>query len=268
MKKQLRLLLVSLLLTLARFSPAFAAGTYADIQELFVEWEMNGYPDDVESVYSVDGGGRLCVLLVNDTPEREAEIRAMLSDDSNVSFGSGSYSNNEMKAVQNELVEEYMGGDSPVVGCGIGWTSRNGEVTGFGESGKESRVVVEVLEAQAEEYATLFEERYGGIVVVEPCGERATPAADDAASPKQELNTADHPGQRTIWYFLIAGIMFVLTAAFFGARRPARAAQAVSGQTAARRQEVPGRRQVISAVKESGITPDDDVWRKIKDTVG
>ena len=64
------LLLCALLLAF----PASAAAQYANAAELYADWEQNGYPDDVCSVYSTDGEGSMCILLLEDTPEREAEL--------------------------------------------------------------------------------------------------------------------------------------------------------------------------------------------------
>ena len=70
---------------------------------------------------------------------------------------------------QEEIVAEHM--RTPVewrvVGIGVGWATIDGQVTGFGESGKESRVVVSVLTEHADEYRDRFRKKYGDMVYVE-----------------------------------------------------------------------------------------------------
>ena len=70
MKRKLILGVLLVCLTVLLAIPAAAAAPYANAQALFEAWEREGYPDDVAGVYSVDGGTYLCILLLDDTPER------------------------------------------------------------------------------------------------------------------------------------------------------------------------------------------------------
>lgn len=145
------------------------AAPYADISALFQHWEQFGYPDYVAGVYSTDGSAyNLTVQLIGDEDgSREAEIRAMLNDDSEVTFEAGTYSHQRLLQIHQEITDGYMLEGSGVYACGIGW----GMDGGFGESGKESRVVVTVDEARLEEYAAAFSGIYGDAVVVEAGGQ-------------------------------------------------------------------------------------------------
>lgn len=147
---------------------AAMAAPYADISVLFEVWEEFGYPDDVGGVYSTDGSvDRLTVLLVGDEDgSREAEIRAMLNDDSEATFEASTYSYNRLLEIHQEVTGDYLFEDLEFHSCGIGW----GQDGGFGESGHELRVVLTVDEARLEEYREMFSKVYGDAVVVEAGG--------------------------------------------------------------------------------------------------
>lgn len=246
MKRKLILGVLLVCLTVLLAIPAAAAAPYANAQALFEAWEREGYPDDVAGVYSVDGGTYLCILLLDDTPEREAEILALLEDDT-VAFGQGTYSENEMRAVQAEIVERYMGGDSPVVSCGVGWTSEGG----FGENGKESRVVVDVLADEAEAYAARLWEEYGGIVVVQSSSGIIldTTAVEEQAGPP--------------WALLAVSLAALLAAAaFLTWFRPVCVVRTSTGQAALRRPLT--RAQVLAAVRSGSAAPRDSLWPQIR----
>ncbi len=153
------------------------AAPYADISALFQHWEQFGYPEDVAGVYSTDGSAEhLTVQLIGDEDgSREAEIRAMLDDDSKVSFEAGSYSHQHLLQVHQEITDGYMLEGSGIYACGIGW----GIDGGFGESGKESRVVVTVDEARLEEYTAALSDLYGDAVVLEAGGQPVLTMEED-----------------------------------------------------------------------------------------
>ena len=147
------------------------AAPYADISALFQYWEEFGYPEYVAGVYSTDGSAEnLTVMLVGDNDgSREAEIRAMLNDDSGATFEAGSYSQERLQSINEEITEFYMYEGSGIHSCGIGW----GMDGGFGASGSEFRVIVTVEEERVEEYLSIFSRIYGDAVVVE-AGEEPT----------------------------------------------------------------------------------------------
>ncbi|MBE6932990.1 MAG: LPXTG cell wall anchor domain-containing protein [Ruminococcaceae bacterium] len=141
------------------------AAPYADISALFQYWEEFGYPADVAGVYSTDGSAEnLTVMLIGDNDgSREAEIRAMLNDDSGLTVEAGSYSQERLQSINQEISEFYMFEGSGIYGCGIGW----GQDGGFGASGSEFRVVVTAEEDRVEEYRSMFSRIYDDAVVVE-----------------------------------------------------------------------------------------------------
>ena len=249
------LLLCALLLAF----PASAAAQYANAAEMYADWDQNGYPDDVCSVYSTDGEGSMCILLLEDTPEREAELLALLEDPSRVSFGTGVYSHNEMAAACDEIVREYLGG--AVVSCGIGWSSAGGGAKGFGESGFESRVMVSVTAEKASEYEALFAGKYGDMVVVEAV--EGAPVA--AVGVGEEYDSVTDRARSSSWLIPAAAfVLLALTGVFLAGRAKAsRAAQTTTGHIVAGHTP-PSRAQVIRAIRESSRTPDSRVLENIR----
>ncbi len=80
------------------------------------------------------------------------------------------YSDDELNKIADELIAKYMSDatEAPVVmQIAVGGTVIDGEVTGFGESGLEKRVVVSVRYQYYEEYRKMLEDKYGDAVYVE-----------------------------------------------------------------------------------------------------
>lgn len=69
--------------------------------------------------------------------------------------------------IHAEICEEMKAPRSLIFGVGIGWATIDGKVTGFGPSGKESRVVVEVDSTVYDSYAEKWSRLYGDMVYVE-----------------------------------------------------------------------------------------------------
>lgn len=232
-------------------APRLSDGKYSNIGELFQYWEANGYPDYVGSVYSTSGGPALTVLLVNDDGTGAEQIRALLADDSGVSFGTAEFSYNTLKAVNDEIVANYLGSDEKVYSVAVGWTSADGVVTGFGESGKESRVVVSVDESVLAEYADKFYELYGDMVVVE-AGE-APVLLDD--------NLPDS----NVWLLPLIIFMVMIVGAsllMFNRARLIPVMQTTKGTVAAQPAPV-SRKETIAAIRNSEISPSDKVFNSI-----
>lgn len=180
--KKLTCVLLTLCLVFG-LSMSAMAETYANITELMSYWEQEGYPDDVAGLYSTDGSAEnLTILLVGDADHsRENEIRAMLEDDSTVSFGIGLYTQSQLQTIKAEIVEGFLSDEaSGVYGCGVGW----GNEGGFGTSGMELRVVVDVDEARVDEYTELFYQQYADAVVVEAS---EPPVAEEEGTLATEL---------------------------------------------------------------------------------
>lgn len=246
MKRFFACLLSALLLTAALASAALAA-EFPTFMDLYNDWGVNGFPDYVSEVYSTNGGWEMTVLLVEGYDDKADEILASLENADGLTIETGGkYSHNALLAVQAEIVEEYMvDGNGDIVGCGTGWHTVNGEVTGFGESGKESRVVVDVKSSKAQEYADLFGEKYGDMVVVESS---SGAAVTDTATE----DSAGTPGTSGLWIGVTALAVCLLGSGVLFARR--RALATATGQVVTAGGQ-PSRKAVAQAVAQARYTP-------------
>ncbi len=149
--------------------PAISLAQTITAQELAGEWERKGYPSDVGSVYFDAETKKMVITLTDNTEARQQELLARVWNPDQVDFGDATYSFNELRVVQEEIVNEMaaQGVKGVIRGVSIGWASLNGTPIGFGESGKESRVVVAVDEKAHKEYVAKYKEAYGDKVYVE-----------------------------------------------------------------------------------------------------
>lgn len=152
-------LAVALLLAVSAFAQ------YQTVYELYEDWTTNGFPDYVAGVHAEGSEGNLVIQIVAGQEDKAAALQEQCGETLQFIYGAA-YSYNELLRIQDEIVSLYMGGDGPVVGCGTGWQSVDDVVKGFGESGKEFRVVVDVLEAEAQGYAKRLAKDYGDAVCV------------------------------------------------------------------------------------------------------
>ncbi len=194
-----KLICILLILCLAfALSANVLAAEFANMYELLMYWEENGYPDDVGSIYSSDGSAyNFTVQLVgDDISARSDELRAMLDDPSTVTFEKGTFTDKQLHEISNEIAESYMTEDSGIQSVAVGWGS-NGK--GFGVSGKEMRVVVVADEDRAVDLYQELGSKYGEAVIVEAAkGEleytEQTPAEpEEAAEPAADAEPAAEP---------------------------------------------------------------------------
>ena len=182
MKKLISILLI-ICLAFA-FSAGVLAAEFANAYTLLQDWETNGYPDDVGSIYSTDGTPyNLTVQLVSSNFEARAEeIRAMLDDPSTISFEKGTYTDKQLHEISSEIADAYIKDGTGVQSVGVGWGSSGG----FGASGKEMRVVVVADEDRA---VDLYQERgskYGDAVIVEAAKGELQPTEESSESMESD----------------------------------------------------------------------------------
>lgn len=204
------ILLLVLMLAVSLCAPALAA-QYQDANWLFADWELNGYPGDVGGVYSYDGDAtHLCILLVDRTPEREEEIRALLEDAETLKFGDATRSYAEVLAVRDMVEAEYLD-DEGVAGIGV---TVNDARTDF-------VVSVDATADRYEDIKAAISGKYGDTVEV-VCSEAATPETD--ANEDAGQAEADSKARRDyIIYMVIYLVLFVLFCVFLFIRRKRRA---------------------------------------------
>lgn len=149
---------------------AAAAETYPSMAELYQHWCATQMPDWVCSVVSADGSSGRLAVVVNSNAAAE-NLTVMVEDASSVEIivADGSYGYNELLQVQETIAGEYMGtnGKGGVVSIATGLALVDGKVVGFGESGKELRVIVGVQPQYADEFRNRFQKQYGDMVYVE-----------------------------------------------------------------------------------------------------
>jgi len=204
--KKAGLLAFILILMLPNTFTALASGEFQNVQALFQHWEEKGYPDYVSSVYSTDGSEKLTILLLE--REKEDVVRNMLIDESGVSFGTGSISQETLLKVHEEILNEYILKDPMVYAAGIGWTSIDGELTGFGESKRESRVIVYVDKTHMDEYKNEFRERYGDEVYVD----EGSPAEAVEEGEKEDVTNVESLKKLNL-LFVILPVALIMTLA-------------------------------------------------------
>ena len=231
-----------------------------------------GYPDDVGGVYYDKNTGMLCMLVVNPSPERIEELRAQFDNEeflrqsgagSGLAFTPCKYSYVELARVQYEIYT-LMGDGSKIFGTGIGWHDASSDTPGFGESGKEFRVTVSVDESVLSKYHTDFTNMYGDKVFVTANGEGV---ADDAGMNALVFEGGNKNGFNT-WIWAVGGIFILGMAVILYANRtrliPAfqtNNGNVVTGNTPA------STKQTVAAIKNSALTPSDDVFKNIMEKV-
>ncbi len=250
---------VSALLTLLlmfTFAATASAAVAPDVWGLYEYWETHGYPDDVGGVYCDNITGGLVITLVGADQSRREEILAMVENPAGLGFGESKYDYNAMLAVQQEIVNEMSGGGR-IYGVGVGWGGGEGEATGFGESGKEFRVVVTVDESAFAEYTRTYAARYGDMVAV-AAGDPVVLDGYDCSE------TVPGPGGARLLHMMAvaAAVLVVLAALFLNRRRLVPVLQVTGGATAAIARPL-SRQEVIRAVRESALSPSPAVQAKL-----
>lgn len=224
-------------------------------QDMYNDWEMNGYPDYVGHVIYDDTVDKYEIGLVNATEADKNEILSKIGNNDGVVLGTARYSYNELLKFQNQIIDDTNGVEG-IYGLAVGWTSVDGEVIGFGESGKEFRIILTVDENLYGEYVKKLQEDYGDMVHVET-GEMAVELGDD--SGLTQSNTALYLTIFAVFSLAILGVFFINRGAVL-------VKQSASGDNITESRPL-GREEVISAVKESGIKPKDSVYRSILDKI-
>lgn len=217
-------LILAVLLTI----PAQAA-EYDSVTALWDDWSINGAPDWFCCASSTDGTSEHMTFVVK-SAEAEEELLAMLPADAalDVVVSETAYTQAELLKIQEEIINTYMSGEQPpVAGVGIGWTVVDGNVTGFGESGREDRVVVNVLADQMDTVGAEIQETYGDAVYLEASEGYAM--AEEAVA---DIAVEETAGQNQTTAILGACIAAALLAVITALVRRSRNKQAAADKTA------------------------------------
>jgi len=198
-----KLLCFGLLLCLL-CSTALAGAVYENVAAWY-EAEGGALPEWICSVSSTDGTMEALTVIVK-SEDDGARLRGMLEDDSGLTVivEANAYSERELLEIQREIERDYL--SDGVYSVGTGWTSVDGVVTGFGPSGKESRVVVGVDESRLEEFRALFADLYGDAVYVENSGRVVTESTSEEIGQPAPAVSLTVP----LWIPVAAGAVLAL----------------------------------------------------------
>jgi hypothetical protein len=222
------------------------------------------------------------------TPSSVSNPRAYLCR-----IDSSKYSWNELLRVQAEItalmVQDFNAGennpDSGIHFSGTGWTNTDGVVHGFGENRREMRVTVGVDESMYDYYSELFAELYGDMVVVMVSGPimPGFSGTDDLLMEDgsdawgndflDTLVTVDsmpdvivlidyNNTSLALFVILGFGLLGIITTLIRIRARRINAMQTTSGDIITEGKPV-SKKQIITAVKDSGYTPRDNLLNAI-----
>ena len=264
----------------------------------FARWEKEGYPDDIGGFYFDNDANSYGVLVVAPSPRRTSELRDLFGGDIVITQCVFPY--NELVRVQHEITEMMMSNPNcGISSSGLGWTITDGAVHGFGESGKEFRVTVSVDESVFDHYYAGLTNRYGERVYIQA---GKVELWDDALDGGTDTSTGTQSGGSTntggaaatinapitpieitgvfigysgsstrngysgdgIWLWLVIGAALLGTLLLFAWIRlhPTPARQTLNGGVAVKG-AVLSEQQVITAVKDSGNEPTDELLKSI-----
>ena len=219
-----------------------ADGKYATMGDLYQAWGgYEGYPDYICGVWSTDGGmDNLTVAVTKDEAgERgKAEILSQLENPGTVTFTFQTYRYSELQQVMDEITAQ-MGGDSPIVACGVYEMDNNVHVT------------VNESHEKAQEIALELSQRYTDRVVVELGDLMYTTALEELGKPEPPVDLLP--------FALL--VIVVLTGLLLVKKLPARVTN--TGKVVAGGR--PSRAQVEAAIAEQTETPPDRVEDRIRE---
>lgn len=228
---------------------------FLQMEELINEWETNGYPDNIGHVSYNDATGKFSIGIVEGNGVDNNEIKSLLTNSEMVVFETAKYAYNEMLVVQGEITRE-LDEKEGIYGVGIGFTTIDGTVTGFGNNSNEFRVVVTVDESRIKEYKEKYQSQYGDMVYIE---------GGDAGVDDLGVPTEDGQLENSMWLYM--SMFTILCAAILGVfvlkrRQLIMVKQSADGNNVTESPPL-SKKEVISAIQNSGMEPSDNVYKSI-----
>ena len=217
-------------------------GKYATMGDLYQAWGgYVGYPDYICGVWSTDGGMTSMTVAVTDDEAGEngkQEILSLLASPETVTFTTRKYSYRALQQVMDEITAQ-MGGDSPIVACGVYEMDNNVHVT-VHEGHEEAREIALELSQQ---YTDRVEVELGDLVF---------------STMREEL-AKENPAVNLLPFALL--VVAALTGLLLVKKRPARITNTGKVITDGK----PTRTQVETALSEHTETPPDRVENRIRE---
>lgn len=231
-------------------------------QELFTDWEMNGYPDNIGHVAYNSDAGKYVIGIVDINEASVNEIKAKLPNTNNIVFEDASYSYNDLLKIQNKIANDSQE-VKEVYSMGLGWATIDGQVRGFGESGHEFRVVVSLDETIYDEYTGKYKSEYGDMVYTE-VGIGPAVLDDLGLAEDRQIATSDN---MPLYLTLLAILTFLIFGGILINRYGhTRVKESADGHDITESKPL-GRNQVISAVKKSGLKPSNNIYKSIQEKI-
>lgn len=266
-------------------------------------WQVSEvYPDNIGYIMIDEDQMTYIIGLVDNSEEKQEEIRALVPHSENIRFEQATYSHNELVAVQEEITQEWLANDWPIHGIGVGVSVDEENINGFGPTGNETRVVVYVDSESVERFEALFNEQYGDLVYVEhskgfTVGELEMHFEEDTILELEESEIYTNPKSKVIsgeyessnesamdgeyslvndeaalnkpdWFFqtllITAGMAMVFLLYYLFQKGRVQLRQLVGGSTI-QENTVFSRKEVKSLVKESTYEPDSETYYNILD---
>lgn len=228
-------------------------GKYATMGDLYQAWGgYAGYPDYVCGVWSTDGGMTRMTVAVTDDEAGEKgrqEILAMLANPETVVFTTQKYSYRELQKVMDEITVQ-MGGDSPIVACGVYEMENKVHVT-VNREHEAAGGALSALTAQ-----------YGDLILVEE-GEMiydTLALVTDTPPEQMAVDLTAKPSIGNYFPLILLLTVLVLAALTVAFKLPARVTNTGKVITEGK----PTRAQVEAALAEHSETPPDRVEERLK----
>lgn len=226
-------------------------GKYATMGDLYQAWGgYVGYPDYICGVWSTDGGMTSMTVAVTDDEageEGRQEILSMLVNPNTVTFTTQKYSYRELQQVMEEITAR-MGGDSPIIACGVY------------EMENAVHVTVNKDHQDAEDTMARLTAQYGDLVVVE-AGEMIFSVLHcDTPFEQAAVDLTAKPTIGNYLPLILLLTVLALAALTVAFKRPARVTNTGKVVTDGK----PSRRQVAAALSEHTETPPDRVEQELK----
>ena len=251
----MRKLWIALLLALLLALPAAAADEdiYETAGDLYEAW-CEDCPDFICGVWSTDGSPERLTFGVQEGPEGEAaqaEILALVRDDSTVSFAVQTYSRNELLALQTEL-EPWFHQDCGMISTALDDMSNCIRI-GIDESRREDADTLAFMSELRERYGDRIAFEYTGPIVLST---QEIPVKT-LETPGNNFQTVTYDAPETgapwAWLSLLLLPLLGLGAAFLLRRRKSLVLQTAEGNTVS---DAPlSTARLARMVKEAAPTP-------------
>ncbi len=248
---------------------------YKTIYDLYQAWHTDTtegcpYPDYICGVWT--DTGNIDVLTVATTKDEaglagQKEILSLIENDESVKFTFASYPAHELWAVQETIIAE-MGGDSPIISCGID-EMNNCVSVGVLHSASDAdttakRLLEENLDKVVVEFTNGFVLDCNTAGIIDPAIGNDTGILTTGAETGSEYNAIvimSKPNYTFIWITAAALCVAIIAISAVLIARSRRVLQTANGII--NEKSTLSKKQITDAIKEAPPTPDDRILEMI-----